>query len=175
MGRIMAHDEVNQLLPWLVNDSLTERERQQVLLHVRDCRACQRERDRLQEMEALFAEDDQPLKDYHFAFRKLQRRIEAAEQAEIETPYARQPRWQAWAVAASVLVLVGTILLPFNEQVLPDSQTFRTLTSPAAKLLQGDQRNVEIRLRMTDEGEAFKALLIETQATLKSEIGRAHV
>jgi len=166
MGKRLGHEEVNQLLPWLVNDSLTGKERQQVMLHLQDCATCQHERDRLQEVESLVLSDDQPVPDYHFAFKKLQRRIE---DAEARSGYAAEPNpgfnWRVLTSVAAVLALVAVLVVPTDNTV---PSTFQTLTSSASVATEGSMRQLNVAMNPETAGDDFKALLIATEATLIS-------
>lgn len=114
-----VHEEVIELLPWLVNESLSAKEQLRVTSHLKRCEICRKERDNLQCLQAVVTEDDSLQPDYHFAFRKLEARIEIAEAnhstvtnippAEGKSPkQVRAVRMRSWfsglAIAASLIV-----------------------------------------------------------------------
>lgn len=74
------HQEVLELIPWLVNDTLTGKERLKVLNHLNECEVCQAERDRLQELATLVrADGEDSAADYKPSFDKLMQQIDSIE------------------------------------------------------------------------------------------------
>ena len=55
------HSQIQELLPWYVNETLTGKDKDLVLRHLGECKACQEERDRLSKMikHGLLEADDQ--------------------------------------------------------------------------------------------------------------------
>ncbi|MFT4713190.1 MAG: hypothetical protein ACJAVI_001547 [Candidatus Azotimanducaceae bacterium] len=79
MPRNNIHEEVIELLPWLVNESLSANEQLRVTNHLKTCEICRDERDNLQRLQVVVAEDDGVKPNFRFAFRKLEARIDVAE------------------------------------------------------------------------------------------------
>lgn len=119
MSRNNVHEEIIELLPWLVNESLSAKEQLRVTSHLKGCEICRKERDNLQRLQAVVAEDDSVQSDYHIAFRKLETRISIAEanrSSVIDIPSAqgsaskqvsniRMRRWfSGLGIAASLIV-----------------------------------------------------------------------
>ena len=73
------HQEILKLLPWLVNDTLTGKERLRVLNHLNECSECQRERDKLQRLADMVANDSEPVSDYKPAFNRLLTQVDELE------------------------------------------------------------------------------------------------
>ncbi|MBD3648844.1 MAG: zf-HC2 domain-containing protein [Pseudomonadales bacterium] len=110
MGKNPMHAEVQELLPWLINETLGDRERKKVLKHLRACRQCREERDHLQRLEQeILSAGEAELPDYRFPYRKLMARIDAEEKREEmpETSRGGFPSrsWFSMIGAAATLVL----------------------------------------------------------------------
>ena len=143
MGKKAVHDEVLELLPWFVNDSLGDRERDLVMGHLRDCSECREERDQLQALEKTLTEDDLVVPDYRFSYKKVLARIEAAEKNRESTAGLEASTSRNWIPVAGVAAgLVMAVLLVAGLQA-EKSGEFRTLTttSPPAE---GALRQVEL-------------------------------
>lgn len=173
MGKNSVHDDVLELLPWFVNESLGERERQRVLAHLRDCPECRRERDELQALGQIVGEDDGSADaDYRFAFRKLMRRIEAAEaNRESTREFGRQSRWKMVApwfgAAASVLVAVLLVAVMNGEDRVAKDE-FRTLFAPKSGQAEGIPHRVELTFEQPVAPETLRRALIEARSTIVS-------
>ena len=73
------HEEILELLPWLVNETLEGKERLKVLNHLSHCPECQLERDRLQELGAFVEVESDEISAYQPAYNRLLSKINAAE------------------------------------------------------------------------------------------------
>jgi len=114
-----VHDDIYELLPWLVNGSLSDKEQLRVTSHLRGCEICRAERDHLQRLQAVISEDEGSQPDYRPSFVKLEARINLAEanRSSIEDllPTRERSRWsiggisgRSWyagfGIAASLMV-----------------------------------------------------------------------
>lgn len=131
---VMSHEESIELLPWLVNGSLSASEREGVQAHANSCIVCRRE---LAELDALqesihLAEADVPVPD----MRRINARIDAQMDRESrgrDLFYAVRgfffsPWRAAFAVQSIALVAVAALWL----QAGPEEPQFRTLTTAEA-------------------------------------------
>ena len=97
------------LLPWYVNDTLSGKDLESVLRHLSDCRDCQAERDRLYQLQQMVQESDTPVPGHELSYRRVMKRIDAAEQNRDSMQDVAEPRRRSWipaGLAASVLSLV---------------------------------------------------------------------
>jgi hypothetical protein len=136
------HREISSLIPWYVNDTLSDHERQRVDLHVAACEVC---RDDLSVHNRIFeGMEAQPALDYMPAasLKRLQARLDDA-QAQSGSPKAPRPDpdsrrpWRGWmaasigALALAIAVLVADRWVQFEARVKqPD---YRTVTSSAPR------------------------------------------
>ena len=131
---VMGHEESIELLPWLINGSLTASEREAVQAHAESCIVCRRE---LAELEALQESIQAP------AFvvpapdmRRINARIDAQLERESRGQNAiaalreffASPWRAAFAAQTLALVVVATLWL----QADTNEPQFRTLTSTEA-------------------------------------------
>jgi hypothetical protein len=159
MPRNNIHEEVIELLPWLVNESLSANEQLRVTNHLKVCEICRDERDNLQRLQVLVAEVDSVDSDYHFAFRKLEARIDIAEANRSSVkgiPLAeghslntvREIRVRRWysglGVAASLIVgyLLGSGAV--NMDFVPGSLSVRNLVSTTTGIASKEIASKEI-------------------------------
>lgn len=113
----MNHRHSWEMIPWLVNSSLPEAGRVDLMRHIGQCAACRREvevqRSLMNAMRTLPPVENMP----HGSLQKLWSRIDADPSADVSTPSAsRVPAPQrvvGWLVAAVVLqaLLLGTMSL----------------------------------------------------------------
>ncbi len=129
----VPHGRALELLPWLVNGTLTGEEREAVELHARTCIACRRE---LKEQQRL-----------HAAVRARRTVDVSAEagfdrlSAELDTaPHAVRVRWRAryaaaapFAVAAAAGMAVLAVLLWLTPLPKLDGSDYSTLANPPAE------------------------------------------
>jgi anti-sigma factor RsiW len=145
------HAEVFGLLPWYLNGTLAETERQQVDEHVRVCAACRdqlaRERDIYRAMSAPSSLEFIPA-----SFSRLQARLDALSPAEARAPEPaahqsaseqgiprrRRPMpWPRLAAASIAVVALGALSLVSAERwgwvrALPSAYRTVTTTAPRA-------------------------------------------
>lgn len=130
----LSHEQAIELLPWLVNETLSAGEQERVLNHSRNCVICRRELGDLQALRAAVAgagHVNAPEPD----MRRVNARIDAAIARE-RFPRVLLSRAREWlgsplrvAVAAQavlLLALAGVIVWPGDEQ-----PRFTTLTNPS--------------------------------------------
>lgn len=125
---ITAHDAIDEMLPWYVNDTLDDRERQQVDEHLLVCSGCRKNVEFLQTVQDV-ARHESPAPIVPAA--DVEKLLAAATQpAAPEKPGIRRIYL---AVAASVIAVVaaGMWLLGSNASV-GQAQRFETVISPAS-------------------------------------------
>ncbi len=174
MGKSSVHDDVLELLPWFVSESLGERERQRVLAHLRDCPDCRRERDELQALQQIVADDDGSVDaDYRPAFRRLMERIDATEAMrastrDFETGSGSRGFAPYLAAAASVLVAVLVVTAISGGGDRAAEEDFRTLFTPASPTAEGIPHRVTLRFDQPLSPDALRRTLIDTRSTIIS-------
>ncbi len=135
------HHEVSALIPWYVNETLDEQERERVEVHVGACPLC---RDELAAQRRICASiDAQPALDYMpvASLKRLHARLDAlqAGAAPVQAPAAEQhgrgvAPWRGWMAAsvAAMAVAVGLLVVDrwvqFERQARPDYHTVTTST-----------------------------------------------
>ena len=175
IGDKVDHDEILELLPWFVNDSLSEKDRARVIEHLRECAICVNERDQLQRLQGLVTSEDFDPPEYRFSFQKLMVRIDAAEQSKDEIA-AKQSvnrsadmKWPIFALAASLVV--GVIFISAVWQSPSDSaertDKFRTLLT-TKNAPSGTVQRVELIFTQPIKADTQRAALIETNSYLVS-------
>jgi hypothetical protein len=152
------HDAVSELLPWYVNDTLDEAERQFVHEHVGTCKDCRDNVELLSQVQrAVRTESPAPLVPAPRT-EALLAALEAREPGHVV-----RNRWQ-WLAAASVVAVIGvTSLLIWQRGDDINSPTrFETVTSPAAI----ESINYVVELRFVDGTgvQARDALFTEINA-----------
>ena len=176
MGKMAVHDEVLELLPWFVNNSLADKERARIMAHLIECSACRTERDQLQHVQDLIAREDFDMPDYRFPFRKLMNRIDASErnrQSAIEDLPSRRSRDFRWPLFASAASLVlGVFLLSGIDQaggisVDQSPGMGRTLTLERQKPA-GTSHLVELIFEQSIEAQTQRAVFVETGSYIVS-------
>jgi len=146
------HDAVTELLPWYVNDTLDESERNLVSEHIGDCDDCRENVELLLRVQRTVRnESPAPLVPAPRTD-KLLAALDGRDRS-----YALRSRWQ-WLAAASVVILVGvsSVLLWQRGDGLDSPTRFETATSPASS----DSINYVVELRFVDgvSAEARTAL-----------------
>jgi anti-sigma factor RsiW len=133
------HREVSALIPWYVNDTLADNERQRVDAHVGTCAVC---RDDLAlHTRILEGIDRQPALDYMPAasLKRLQARLDVA-QGKADSPPAtprepgtRETPWRGWMAASIAAMAVAIGLLAADRWVQFAARAaqpnYRTVTS----------------------------------------------
>jgi len=170
MGRKAVHEEILELLPWFVNESLGEKESQRLLAHLQDCAECREERDRLQALQQMVVEDDgSQTADYSAAFSKLMSRITAAEDNRASTlvwrPRRRTAAWTLYLAAAACIVAAVGFVLVLNPSA-PPREEFRTLSAPP--LVDGVPHRIALTFEQPIKAETLRSALIETGSNIVS-------
>lgn len=172
MGKKAVHEEILELLPWFINESLGGKERDRVLVHLRECLECRHERDQLQTIEAFVREDDVVVPDYRFSYNKLHSRIEEAERnrestagVEVDTGLGN---WMPITGVAATLMLAVVIVGFYNPVSAPESVTgeFVTLTKPSRA--SGLSRRIALTFEQPIRAQTLRKALIETDSSLIS-------
>jgi anti-sigma factor RsiW len=133
----VEHHEVCALIPWYVNDTLPEQQRQRVDAHARQCAQC---RDDLALQRRIFDSiDASPALDYMpvASLKRLQARIDIMQtQTPLPLTPAVQPSrtespWRGWMAASIATMAVAIGLLAADRWVQSDSRepNFRTVTN----------------------------------------------
>jgi hypothetical protein len=133
------HQEVSALIPWYVNDTLADSERQRVDAHVGSCAVC---RDDLAEHKRLFEGiNAQPAVDYMpvASLKRLQARLDVAQAQTGLPPIAplepgrRDAPWPGWMAASIAAMAVAIGLLAADRWVQFEIRTtqpnYRTVTT----------------------------------------------
>ncbi len=172
MGRKAVHEEILELLPWFVNESLGQKEKDRVMIHLRECPSCRQERDELQKIGAFIQNAGRTEKtaDWQFSYRKLLARIEEAERNRENTREIGHERpsrgWVPFLLAASMMVLAGIYFTRLDQgsPIAPDE--FRTLTVDVRPA--GSSRKVAVTFEQPIQAAALRKALIETRSNIVS-------
>lgn len=126
------HHEASELLPWLVNGTLTGVERSRVERHVAECVACSQEVDSLRVVQAVVVHDDEANRQATEALARIKARLQRPEPKpgakSIGSPWRELSPWVRYSMAAQlvvVAVLAGALLY------LPTPQYYRSLGAVA--------------------------------------------
>lgn len=140
-----THDEVWMLLPWYVNGSLAEKEREQVSRHLQICPACRQELAMQQRLSEAIRNTPDIRINPQSAFLRLQKRIQdGAKQDSVSTTWwmRLRPRllqglnglslkWMPRpALALGLLLLMAGILTPLWWNSISVEPHYRTLANP---------------------------------------------
>jgi hypothetical protein len=136
------HHEVSALLPWYVNETLEERERQRVEAHVGVCANCRE--DLTAQQRICAAIEAQPALDYMpvASLKRLQARLDA--QAESGSTFALPPPqpthrlpWRGWMAASIAVMAVAVALLAADRWAQVEGRltqpSYRTVTNSAPR------------------------------------------
>ncbi len=132
----MTHEEVRELLPWFVNDSLDDVEHERVDAHARSCVICRRELQELRQMRTSIRQqsEDAPIPEPDM--RRINARIDALIDRQerggrwllaLKDFFASPQRLAIAAQAAAIAVLLGVLLWPE-----PQTPRYTTLTASDA-------------------------------------------
>ena len=136
------HHEVSALLPWYVNETLGEIDRQRVDAHLGMCAACRE--DLAAQRRICEAIDAQPAIDYMpvASLKRLQARLDALGESDPtiapvkEQPPQRVP-WRGWMAASFAAMAVAVALLAANRFGQTDARlmqpNYRTVTNSAPR------------------------------------------
>jgi len=128
---VMSHGEAIELLPWLVNDSLDNAERDSVLEHARSCVICRREMADLESLRNSVSHAAGLTATPALDMRRINARIDAWENRD-QALMSRlreligSPWRVAFAAQTVLLIVLGTALLWPDR----DGARFTTLTAP---------------------------------------------
>lgn len=174
MGRKAVHEEILELLPWFINESLGGKESDRVMVHLRECPECRKERDHLQKIEAFVKESDVVIPDYQFSYHKLLSRIEGAERnRESTAAIAPKTGIRSWipltGIAASLMVgivLVGSFGPSKGIESKFARAEFWTLTSQSET--SGLSRQIALTFEQPIQAQTMRKALIETNSNIIS-------
>ena len=146
------HEQVAELLPWLVNGSLSDDERQQIHDHARNCVACRRDIEELELLQrSVGSAADAPALPAA-DMRRLNQRIDEYEARRRRVPAILQslgrllPRPMTAVVALQALVIVGLGALLLNRA--DDPVVYETLTNEQV-LPAGDYLRISVSAEMS--------------------------
>lgn len=170
MGRRTVHEDVFAILPWFVNESLADKERQGVLAHLQDCPDCRLERDRLQALQQMVAEDDgTEVREQEWPFRRLMQRITVAERNRASTGEVKRrrrvPVYVPFVAVAASLVLAIALVAVLNRPK-PGPEEYRTLSYPSG--VQGVPHRIALTFEQPIQASTLRAALIETHSDIVS-------
>jgi len=121
------HQEVSALLPWYVNETLEERDRQRVDTHVGVCASCRE--DLAAQRRICEAIEAQPALDYMpvASLKRLQARLDAqAESGGALAPPKQQSThrlpWRGWMAASIAAMAVAVALVGANRWALVEAR-----------------------------------------------------
>ncbi len=112
----VEHDEVQQLLPWFINQQLAPGQREQVNAHLRHCADCRADVGE----EQLIRLNEPPLQgglDAERALARLMPRLEPQVPAVKAVVPAPRRSWMAWALAGqgALIAALLVVILPMAE------------------------------------------------------------
>ena len=133
------HQEVSALLPWFVNATLGEADRQRVEAHIANCMACRE--DLAAQQRICEAIEAQPALDYMpvASLKRLQARLDAQpESAATPAPRQESPSrmpWRGWMAASVAAMAVAVALFAADRWVLEArlQPNYSTVTSSAPR------------------------------------------
>lgn len=117
------HDDIEQLLPWFVNDTLDEDERQLVTTHVSTCVECRASVELLRRMQAI-AQDESPAP--MVPTPRSDTLIAAISAKQISKPF---DGWWGLALAASLAAVLLVSIMYFQPPETETPNRFETATS----------------------------------------------
>jgi len=136
------HQEVSALIPWYVNETLQERDRQRVEAHVDLCAICRE--DLAAQQRICAAIEAQPAIDYMpvASLKRLQARLDAqAESAPTPAPpqlqHSNRLPWRGWMAASIAVMAVAVALLAADRWAQVEARltqpNYRTVTISAPR------------------------------------------
>ena len=183
------HNETLELLPWYVNESLTDDEQVRVMVHLRECEDCRAECEQIQKLQAVVkneTHDEIEISDYRFSFAKLMQRIDledaGSKEQEQELEQApelgdlvaiRSPRsvsylrWTAISVAASIVVGVFFMANIGQSDIAPmaNGGVFQTF-SEVSQTHTGTLRRLSLTFDESITPEELRSVLIEMKSNI---------
>jgi hypothetical protein len=169
-GRILkldtsTHQTVQELLPWLVTNTLSADETAMVREHVRTCTQCQSDVDWQCKLRAAILQDD-TTHDVDRAFAQLSPRLEAPQRGSRRSPFSALSSllkpgagWMRWAIAIQAAIIAGLaiLLVPHDDGLA----VYRALgTHPYAA------GNVVVTFRPETTEQELRSLLQESAARI---------
>jgi anti-sigma factor RsiW len=136
------HHEVSALLPWYVNETLGEIDRQRVDAHLGMCTACRE--DLAAQRRICEAIDAQPAIDYMpvASLKRLQARLDALGESDptiapVKEQLLQRLPWRGWMAASVAAMAVAVALLAANRFGQTDARlmqpNYRTVTNSAPR------------------------------------------
>lgn len=136
------HHDVSALLPWYVNETLGERDRERVDAHLGVCASCRE--DLAAQQRICAAIEARPALDYMpvASLKRLQARLDAQADSAAAPGLPRQPAahrlpWRGWMAASIAVMAVAVALLAADrwEQIEArlTQPTYRTVTTSAPR------------------------------------------
>jgi len=136
------HHEVSALIPWYINETLQERDRQRVEAHVGVCTVCRE--DLAAQQRICAAIEAQPAIDYMpvASLKRLQARLDAqAESAPTPAPpeeqYTNRLPWRGWMAASIAVMAVAVALLAADRWAQVEARlaqpNYQTVTTSAPR------------------------------------------
>lgn len=167
-----SHDEIFELIPWLVNGRISRREQEYLEHHLGECEECRLEVDAQQRLQRAIRRDESNIKYApHASFQKLWSQIEASEQSAppVDDAYRSVNRGldlgraaqaehraasplQRWMVAAATVLAVGLGLLlasSWRAQSPGRAAEYRTAAAPQAQFDRDGQIRAVFSLAVT--------------------------
>jgi hypothetical protein len=152
-----VHDQVWELLPWVVNGRLARDDEAWVARHIDECADCKRELQAQEQLQSVLVKDARVEYAPRASFQKLATRIEELERqmpdaspgemvrvARPRAPSPRLPRWLLAALAGQGAVVVAlAVLVGWQNMDRMMAPRFQTLTTePNAAAIRGNLRIV---------------------------------
>ncbi len=152
-----VHDQVWELLPWVVNGRLARDDEAWVARHIEECADCKREMQAQEHLQSLLVNDARVEYAPRASFQKLATRIEELERqmpddspgetlrvARPRPPSPRLPRWLLAAFAGQGAVVAAlAVLVGWQNMDRMMAPRFQTLTTePNAAAIRGNMRIV---------------------------------
>ena len=164
------HEHIIELLPWFVNESLGSKEEAMVLSHLYGCQVCQAERDRLQDFQSLVQDYDEPVSDYHFPFKQLMARVEAAEKNRESTRDLVHTKKQTWlpalglAASFSLVVIFSSFFIQGISFGNSDEYTTHTMVPMAG----GEPARLALTFTQPIGAQTMRQALVDTNSYIVS-------
>ncbi|MGH1539855.1 MAG: zf-HC2 domain-containing protein [Arenicella sp.] len=115
------HDQITELLPWYVNNTLSKDETALVEQHLNQCKICQQDHDELIEMLKVSNHNDS-VQPSTMQFQNIMQRVDDSEAGnvvpltKVETKNHPKPLWMKLSMAASITALFIATLIIVNMQ-----------------------------------------------------------
>ena len=130
-GHEVTHTEAFELLPWLVNDTLSAEEQAAVEQHIDRCPACRHELDEQQNMQDLVRESSLVPLPTSRSFNQLLSRIDASGSGTVRSRHVGRRRYLIAATLAAVS-MAALLMVVVVDQPAPRGE-FVTLTESSAQ------------------------------------------